>query len=117
MNQPLVALASPDPSLTQAQSRHTQSELVTFLAQGRSADPSVPRIRQRNAWGDGGDITAEYIGLSDSQKPCSVSATLWRVKLELVSLLRRALMKANIAPCSGSCWITSRAKIARPSIC
>ena len=34
MNQPLVALASPDPSLTQAQSRHTQSEFVTFLAQG-----------------------------------------------------------------------------------
>ena len=35
MNQPLVALASPDPSLTQAQSRHTQSELDTFPAQRR----------------------------------------------------------------------------------
>ena len=32
MNQPLAVLASPDPSLTQAQSRHTQSEFVTFLA-------------------------------------------------------------------------------------
>jgi len=36
MNQPLVALASPDPSLTQAQSRHTQAELVTFPAHRRT---------------------------------------------------------------------------------
>src|SRR5947207_1485309 len=40
-----------------------------------------------------------------------------RSHTRILSLLRRALMKANIAPCSGSCWITSRAKIARPSIC
>jgi hypothetical protein len=32
MTQPLAALASPDPSHTKAQLRHTQSELGTFLA-------------------------------------------------------------------------------------
>ncbi len=32
INQPLATLASPDPSLTQAQSRHTQSQFGTFLA-------------------------------------------------------------------------------------
>jgi len=32
MNQPLAALASPDPSLTMAHSWHTQSEFDTFLA-------------------------------------------------------------------------------------
>src|SRR5438270_5112834 len=40
-----------------------------------------------------------------------------RSHTRILSLLRRALMNANIAPCSGSCWITSLAKIARPSIC
>jgi hypothetical protein len=32
-NQPLAALASPLPSHTKAQSRHTEAEFVTFLAQ------------------------------------------------------------------------------------
>jgi hypothetical protein len=32
-NQPLAELASPHPGLTQAQSRHTQSEFGTFSAQ------------------------------------------------------------------------------------
>ena len=41
INQPLAALASPDPSLTQAQSRHTQSELVTFPAQRRLWPDSI----------------------------------------------------------------------------
>src|SRR6266404_2403251 len=41
INQPLAALASPDPSLTQAQSRHTQSELVTFPAQRRLRPDSI----------------------------------------------------------------------------
>jgi hypothetical protein len=33
MNQPLVALASPDPRHIKAQLRHTKSEFDTFLAQ------------------------------------------------------------------------------------
>jgi hypothetical protein len=33
MNQPLAALASPDPRHTKAQLRHTESEFGTFLAQ------------------------------------------------------------------------------------
>jgi hypothetical protein len=32
MDQPLVALANPEPDLTMAHSWHTQSELDTFLA-------------------------------------------------------------------------------------
>src|SRR5437764_30531 len=40
-----------------------------------------------------------------------------RSHTRILSLLRRALMNANIGPASGSCWITSRAKIASPSIC
>jgi len=36
MNQSLAALASPDPSLTQSQSRHTQAEFVTFSAHRRT---------------------------------------------------------------------------------
>jgi len=38
--------ASPDPGLTKAQSRHAQSELVTFLAHGPRSCCSI-RIR---AW-------------------------------------------------------------------
>jgi hypothetical protein len=38
MNQLLVLLASPVPSLTKAQLRHTQSELVTFPAQVLTAE-------------------------------------------------------------------------------
>jgi hypothetical protein len=40
-----------------------------------------------------------------------------RSHTRILSLLRRALMKANIAPESGSALITSRARIASPSIC
>ena len=39
MYQPLAALASPVPSLTTAQLRHTQSEFGTFVAQ----EQGVPR--------------------------------------------------------------------------
>jgi hypothetical protein len=33
------------------------------------------------------------------------------------SLLRRPLMNAKSAPDMGSCWMTSFARMARPSIC
>src|ERR1700736_3755895 len=47
-NQPLTALASPVPSLTQAQLRHTQSELVTFPAQRRLWPDSILGTEQPN---------------------------------------------------------------------
>ncbi len=59
MNQPLVALASPDPSLTQSQSRHTQSELVTILAQRHCG-----RIRERRS-----NLTVRRLVLSGQGRP------------------------------------------------
>jgi len=52
LDQSLATLASPDPSLTQAQSRHTQSELDTFLAQQELTASSprtcrLPHVKRR----------------------------------------------------------------------